>query len=163
METADAPIGLLGTAPANDVFAVVVAAVFLPKAAERLEEDLTSFATRCEALPGRALEAPAEAEGFIRGPPAFGLTLDSAATGLPMAFELAAEAASFATSSACDGAGSVMLPCNEEDSAVAAAASPSLGSVVSMLTPSGFITSLKKVWMLLNLLLLSMSTGSHLS
>lgn len=66
VETADVPSGLLGTAPANEeVFTVDVAAVFLPGAAETPEADLTSFAVRFEAVPGRELEAPAEAKSFI--------------------------------------------------------------------------------------------------
>lgn len=66
VETADVPSGLLGTAPANkDVFTVDVAAVFLPGVAETPEADLTSFAVRFEAVPGRELEAPAEAKSFV--------------------------------------------------------------------------------------------------
>lgn len=46
-ETAATRTGLLGTAPAPDVFAVVVVvAVFLTAAAETLLEDLTSFTVR---------------------------------------------------------------------------------------------------------------------
>lgn len=136
-ETAATPTGLFGTAPAADGFAVVV--VFLAAAAETLLEDLTSFTVRCEAVPGRNPEAPADlAVGCVLVATAFGLTLASAATGLPLAFGAVADATSLAASSGCDGAGSVMLSCNDEGSATAAA---SVGSVVSMVSPSGFIPS----------------------
>lgn len=103
VETAATPIGLLGTAPAVDAFAVVVIVVFLPAAAEALFEDLTSFTVRCEEGPGRGLdtETPAGlAVGCFLVPTALGLTLGSAATGLPLAFGAAPGAASFA---ACSG------------------------------------------------------------
>lgn len=84
-------------------------------------------------------EAPADlAVGCVLVPPAFGLILGSAATGLPLAFGIAVGAASFAASSGCVGDCSNMFSCDEDGSATAAA---SLGSVVSMVTPSGFIPS----------------------
>lgn len=140
VETAATPIGLLGTAPAVDDFAVVVIVVFLPTAAEALFEDLTSFTVRCEE-PGRGLdmETPAGlAAGCFLVPTALGLTVGSAATGLPLAFGAAPGAASFAACSGSDEGCSVKLSCSEEGSATAAA---SVGSVVSMVTPSGFIPS----------------------
>lgn len=136
-EAAAAPTGLLGKAPAADAFAAI--AVFLTAAAETLLEDLMSFAVRCEAVPGRDPDAPADlAGGCILVAAAFGLTLGSAATGLPLAFRAAVGAVSFAASSGCDGACSVMLSCNKAGSATAAA---SVGSGVSMVSPSGFIPS----------------------
>lgn len=137
MEEAAAPTGLLGTAPAADAFAAV--AVCLTAATETLLEDLTSFAVRCEAVPGRGPDAPADlAGGCILVAAAFGLTLGSAATGLSLSFGAAMGAVSFAASSGCDGACSVMLSCDKEGSATAAA---SVGSGVSMVSPSGFIPS----------------------
>lgn len=84
-------------------------------------------------------ETPADlAVGCVLVAPGFGLTLGSAATGLPLAFGAAPGAASFAASFGCDGACSDKFSCDEEGSATAAA---SVGSVVSMVTPSGFIPS----------------------
>lgn len=139
-ETAATPTGLLGTAPtAPDDFVV---AVFLTAAAEALLEDLTSFTARCEAVPGRELdpEAPADlAVGCVLVATAIGFVLGSAAaTGLPLALGAAAGVVSFAASSDCKGACSDVFSCDEEGSATAAA---SVGSVVSMVTPSGFIPS----------------------
>lgn len=132
-ETAAPPTGLLDTAPAAEAFAVV--AIFLT--ASVWFEDFTPFAARCEAVPGRDPVAPADvAAGCILVAIAFGLTLGSDATGLPLAFGAALGAASFAASSGCDGACSVTLSCDEEGSATAAA---SVGSLVSMISPSGFI------------------------
>lgn len=127
---AAAPSGLLGTAPDADAFAAVVVIVLLAAAAGTLLEDLTLFITRCEAVPGRELdpEAPADlavgcalAAGCILVATAFGLTLDSGATGLPLALGAGTGAALFAASSGLDAACSVELSCNEVDSATAAA------------------------------------------
>lgn len=140
-ETAAPPTGLLGTAPAAEAFAVV--AGFLTAAADVRLEDFTPFTVRCEAAPGWDPEAPAGlAAGWNLVATAFGLTLGSAATGLESAFGAAMGAASLAASSGCDGACSVMLSCDEEGSATAAA---SVGSGVSMVSPSGFIPSYNKV------------------
>lgn len=103
VETAAAPTGLLGTAPAAADFAAVVVAVFLPAAAEELFAGLTSVIVRCEAVPSRELdpETPADlAVGCVLVPTAFGLTLGSAPTVLPLAFGAGLGAASFAASSA---------------------------------------------------------------
>lgn len=133
------PTGLLGIAPDVEADAVfVVAVVFLTAAvfADALLADLMSFAVRCEAVAGREVDADApsvlDAGCFV-----LGLTLGFAATGFPLTLATARGGASFVASSGCDGACSVMLA-GEEDSATAAA---SVGSVVSMLTPSGFIPS----------------------
>lgn len=90
--------------------------------------------------PGSELDpdAPADlAVGCVLVATAFGLILGSAATGLPLAFGAGPCAASLAASSSCDGACSDMFSCNDESSVVAV----SVGSVVSMVTPSGFIPS----------------------
>lgn len=92
-------------------------------------------------MPGRELdpEAPVDlAVSCVLVATAFGLILGSAAIGLPLAFGAGPDAASFAASSGCDGACSNMFSSNDEGSATAAA---SVGSVVSMVTPSGFIPS----------------------
>lgn len=57
---------------------------------------------RCEAAPGRELDPETPADlglGCVLLVTAFGLTLGSTATGLPLAFGAAAGAASFAVSS----------------------------------------------------------------
>lgn len=147
-----APSGLLGTAPDTDALAAAGTVVLLATAAGALLEDLTLFIIRCEAVPGREFnpEVPADfaagcvlAAGCILVATAFGLTLGSAATGLPLAFGAAAAGtAVFAASPGWDGSCSGELSCSGGDSAIAAA---SVGSVVSMVTPSGFIPSSKVV------------------
>lgn len=147
VETAATRAGFFGTAPAADADAafavVVVVVVFLAELvfAELLLEDWTLFVVRCDAAPGRELDPVAPAVlsvACIFDATPCGLTLGSAASGLPLVFGAAPGAASFAACSGCDGACSVMLSCDTEGSASAAA---SVGSVVSMVTPSGFIPS----------------------
>lgn len=136
VEEAAAPTGRLGPPPAADA-AFVVVAVFLAAAAETFAEDLTLFTVRCEEVPGLDPEGPADlAAGCVLVETPFGLTLESAATGLPLPLGMVSGATSMAASSGCDGASSVVLSCNEEGSATAAS---SVGSVVSMVSPSGFI------------------------
>lgn len=136
VEEAAAPTGRLGPPPAADA-AFVVVAVFLAAAAETFAEDLTSFTVRCEEVPGLDPEGPADlAAGCVLVETHFGLTLESAATGLSLPLGMVSGATSMAASSGCDGASSVVLSCNEEGSATAAS---SVGSVGSMVSPSGFI------------------------
>lgn len=127
MEEAAVPTaGLLGTAP--DAFAV--GTVFLTASPEAPVDDLT--------VPSRDPEAPVDlAVGCVLVAAAFGLPLQTA-TGLPLALVVALGAASFAASSGCDGACSVMLSCEVVGSASAAA---SVGSFFSIVSPSGFIPS----------------------
>lgn len=92
-------------------------------------------------MPGRELGLEASADlavGCVLVATALGLTLGSTATGLPLTFGAATAVALSAASSGCDGACSDVFSCDEEVSATVAA---SAGSVVSMVTSSGFITS----------------------
>lgn len=92
-------------------------------------------------MPGRELGLEASTDldvGCVLVATALGLILGSMATGLPLTFEAAPAVALFAASSGCDGAWSDGFSCDEVVSATVAA---SVGSVVSMVTSSGFITS----------------------
>lgn len=142
-EATGVPMGRLGTAPVAD--APVVGAIFLTAAgfAETFCEYLLSIALRLGAEVSRdvATEVPVVfAMGCFLDTTAFGLALESVGTGLPLA---SGATAAFAACSVCneDGTCSVTVSCegNPGDKEGSATAAGSVGSMVSMVTPSGFI------------------------
>lgn len=112
-ETAATPIGRLGTAPAAAAAADFVVVIFFTTAVETVLEVLTSLALRCEAVAGHTLDPGALADlavGWGLLATAFCLILVSAATSLPLPFEVIPGVASFAASSDCNWAWSGMFP-----------------------------------------------------